>query len=222
MPERERATRVGARRTSVHISFTFSSTILQCRSNALTRPSSLRLLRQLISTCGQGRRCHRNTRAGRSESGPALPRVVSSRPPPLKTAPVCPVPVYWPSRSVSAPTAAPSGSPRPLVPARPPTRSALSVAATRDGSRSGLRHAARHDTHLRVCHGARGAYTTATSCGVVPNPSGDGVQPPARVGFCALQQGEGRLRACRPQGRLQPGACRHSGPGRLPRDLPRP
>ena len=37
-------------RTSVHISFTFSSTILQCLSNALTRPSSLRLFRQLMST----------------------------------------------------------------------------------------------------------------------------------------------------------------------------
>ena len=36
--------------TSVHISFTFSSTILQWRSNAFTRPSSLRLLRQLINT----------------------------------------------------------------------------------------------------------------------------------------------------------------------------
>jgi hypothetical protein len=35
---------------SVHISFTFSSTILQWRSKALTRASSLRLLRQLIRT----------------------------------------------------------------------------------------------------------------------------------------------------------------------------
>lgn len=37
--------------TSVHISFTFSRIMLQCLSNALTRPSSLWLLRQLISTC---------------------------------------------------------------------------------------------------------------------------------------------------------------------------
>lgn len=37
--------------TSVHISLTFSSTMLQCRSKALTRANSLRLLRQLISTC---------------------------------------------------------------------------------------------------------------------------------------------------------------------------
>ena len=36
--------------TSVHISFTFSSTILQCLSNALTRPKSFLLLRQLIRT----------------------------------------------------------------------------------------------------------------------------------------------------------------------------
>ena len=36
---------------SVHISLTFSSTMLQCRSNALTRPSSFLLFLQLISTC---------------------------------------------------------------------------------------------------------------------------------------------------------------------------
>lgn len=35
---------------SVHISFTFSSTMLQCRSKALTRASSLRLLRIEIRT----------------------------------------------------------------------------------------------------------------------------------------------------------------------------
>lgn len=37
--------------TSVHISFTFSSIMLQCRSNALTRPNSFLLFRQLINTC---------------------------------------------------------------------------------------------------------------------------------------------------------------------------
>lgn len=42
-------------RTSVQNSFTFSRIMLQCRSNALTRASSLRLLRQLISTWGLGR-----------------------------------------------------------------------------------------------------------------------------------------------------------------------
>ena len=36
---------------SVHISLTFSSTMLQCRSNALTRPSSFLLFLQLMSTC---------------------------------------------------------------------------------------------------------------------------------------------------------------------------
>lgn len=36
---------------SVHISLTFSSTMLQCRSKALTRARSLRLLRQDIRTC---------------------------------------------------------------------------------------------------------------------------------------------------------------------------
>lgn len=36
---------------SVHISFTFSSTMLQCRSNALTLASNLRLLRHEIKTC---------------------------------------------------------------------------------------------------------------------------------------------------------------------------
>jgi len=36
---------------SVHISFTFSRTILQCLSKALTRASSLRLLRHEIKTC---------------------------------------------------------------------------------------------------------------------------------------------------------------------------
>eukprot|EP00429_Kryptoperidinium_foliaceum_P088959 CAMPEP_0176199096 /NCGR_PEP_ID=MMETSP0121_2-20121125/8385_1 /TAXON_ID=160619 /ORGANISM="Kryptoperidinium foliaceum, Strain CCMP 1326" /LENGTH=102 /DNA_ID=CAMNT_0017537953 /DNA_START=121 /DNA_END=426 /DNA_ORIENTATION=- len=37
--------------TSVHISRTFSKTMLECRSNALTRAKILRLLRQLIRTC---------------------------------------------------------------------------------------------------------------------------------------------------------------------------
>ena len=37
--------------TSLQISFTFSNTMLQCRSKALTRPSSLRFFRQLIKTC---------------------------------------------------------------------------------------------------------------------------------------------------------------------------
>lgn len=37
--------------TSVHISLTFSRTILQWRSKALTRPSSFLLFRQLIRTC---------------------------------------------------------------------------------------------------------------------------------------------------------------------------
>jgi len=36
---------------SYHISFTFSSTMLQCLSNALTRPNNFLLLRQLIRTC---------------------------------------------------------------------------------------------------------------------------------------------------------------------------
>lgn len=36
---------------SVHISRTFSKTMLECRSNALTRAKILRLLRQLIRTC---------------------------------------------------------------------------------------------------------------------------------------------------------------------------
>ena len=36
---------------SVHISLTFSSTMLQCLSNALTRPSSFLLFLQLMSTC---------------------------------------------------------------------------------------------------------------------------------------------------------------------------
>ncbi len=40
---------------SVHISFTFSRTILQWRSNAFTRAKSFRLLRQLINTWIQWR-----------------------------------------------------------------------------------------------------------------------------------------------------------------------
>ena len=36
---------------SVHISFTFSRTMLQCLSKALTRPSSFLLFLQLMSTC---------------------------------------------------------------------------------------------------------------------------------------------------------------------------
>ena len=36
---------------SVHISLTFSSTMLQCLSNAFTRPSNFLLFLQLMSTC---------------------------------------------------------------------------------------------------------------------------------------------------------------------------
>eukprot|EP00320_Phaeocystis_rex_P021968 CAMPEP_0119055780 /NCGR_PEP_ID=MMETSP1178-20130426/331_1 /TAXON_ID=33656 /ORGANISM="unid sp, Strain CCMP2000" /LENGTH=128 /DNA_ID=CAMNT_0007036407 /DNA_START=217 /DNA_END=600 /DNA_ORIENTATION=+ len=36
---------------SVHISLTFSSTMLQCLSNAFTRPSNFLLYLQLMSTC---------------------------------------------------------------------------------------------------------------------------------------------------------------------------
>ena len=47
-------TRGKHRHTSVHISFTFSRIMLQCLSNALMRPSSFLLLRQLISTYRDG------------------------------------------------------------------------------------------------------------------------------------------------------------------------
>jgi hypothetical protein len=52
---------------SVHISFTFSRTMLQCRSKALTRARSLRLLRQEIRTwvCVRVAVCRR-------DSGPAV------------------------------------------------------------------------------------------------------------------------------------------------------
>jgi hypothetical protein len=53
--------------TSVHISFTFSRTMLQCRSKALTRANSLRLLRQLINTCELFL-----TASCKTESGPVL------------------------------------------------------------------------------------------------------------------------------------------------------
>lgn len=39
------------RGTSVHISLTFSRTMLQCLSNAFTRPNNFLLFRQLMSTC---------------------------------------------------------------------------------------------------------------------------------------------------------------------------
>lgn len=59
---------------SVHISFTFSNTMLQCRSNALTRASSFRLLRQEIRTwvCVRVAVC-------RSERGPAVSSCSSTR-----------------------------------------------------------------------------------------------------------------------------------------------
>merc|ERR1712001_3201 len=59
---------------SVHISFTFSKTILQCRSNAFTRPSSFLLFRQLIRTCVLFR-----TDSVRIERGPVLNSSSSSR-----------------------------------------------------------------------------------------------------------------------------------------------
>ena len=37
--------------TSVHISFTFSKTMLQCLSKAFTRPNNFLLFRQFINTC---------------------------------------------------------------------------------------------------------------------------------------------------------------------------
>ena len=58
---------------SVHISFTFSSTILQCLSNALTRASSLRLLRHEIRTWV----CER-TAVWRIERGPEVNSCSSS------------------------------------------------------------------------------------------------------------------------------------------------
>jgi len=59
---------------SVHISFTFSKTILQCRSNAFTRPSSFLLFRQLIRTCVLFR-----TDSVKIERGPVLNSSSSSR-----------------------------------------------------------------------------------------------------------------------------------------------
>lgn len=59
---------------SVHISLTFSSTMLQCRSKALTRASSLRLLRQEIRTWV----CWR-TAVWSKESGPEVNSCCSRR-----------------------------------------------------------------------------------------------------------------------------------------------
>jgi hypothetical protein len=58
---------------SVHISFTFSNTILQCLSNAFTRASSLRLLRQEMRTWV----CDR-TAVWRMDSGPLVNSCCSS------------------------------------------------------------------------------------------------------------------------------------------------
>jgi hypothetical protein len=60
---------------SVHISLTFSSTMLQWRSKALTRASSLRLLRHEISTCV----CVR-VAVWRMDSGPVDSSCASSTP----------------------------------------------------------------------------------------------------------------------------------------------
>lgn len=62
------------RGVSLHISFTFSSTMLQWRSNAFTRPSNFRLLRHEIRTCV----CCR-TAVCSSESGPEVNSWVSRR-----------------------------------------------------------------------------------------------------------------------------------------------
>src|SRR4051794_28618222 len=58
---------------SVHISFTFSNTILQCLSKALTRASSFRLLRQEIRTWA----CDR-TAVWRIDRGPEVNSCSSS------------------------------------------------------------------------------------------------------------------------------------------------
>lgn len=60
------------RGVSLHISFTFSRTILQWRSNALTLPSSLRLFRHEMRTCV----CCR-TAVWRRERGPDVNSCVS-------------------------------------------------------------------------------------------------------------------------------------------------
>ena len=59
---------------SVHISLTFSNTMLQCRSKALTRAKSLRLLRQEMRTWVWER-----TAVWRIESGPEVNSCSSSR-----------------------------------------------------------------------------------------------------------------------------------------------
>ncbi len=58
---------------SVHISFTFSNTILQCRSKAFTLANNFRLLRHEISTCV----CER-TAVCRMERGPEVNSCSSS------------------------------------------------------------------------------------------------------------------------------------------------
>ncbi len=58
---------------SVHISFTFSNTMLQCRSKAFTLANNFRLLRHEISTCV----CER-TAVCRMERGPEVNSCSSS------------------------------------------------------------------------------------------------------------------------------------------------
>merc|ERR1712038_1123082 len=60
--------------SSVHISFTFSRTILQCRSKALTRPNNFLLFLQFMRTCVLLR-----TDSVRIDNGPVLNSSSSSR-----------------------------------------------------------------------------------------------------------------------------------------------
>ena len=64
--------------TSVQTSFTFSRTMLQCRSNALTRANSLWLFRTLISTCEFVRMlCNKRERGPVANSSSAPPSLSS-------------------------------------------------------------------------------------------------------------------------------------------------
>lgn len=65
-------------RTSVHISLTFSRIMLQCRSNAFTRPSSLWLFLQLINTCLTNPGARRAAESGSSTGSSTRVRTLSS------------------------------------------------------------------------------------------------------------------------------------------------
>ena len=143
--KKNQATHPCATRTSVQNSLTFSRIMLQCRSKALTRPSSFLLLRQLMSTCA-GRQCVDAYRSATSDCRASWATPAGHRRPPAN----------WSSRSWSAPRGVRCGTtPPPAAQVRRQRGSSCarvpSTLLRRQGDGTQNKGKSRVDCALRVC-----------------------------------------------------------------------